>query len=142
MPGVGRREAIPRRAWQHVGDVRRRSVADDDGSVDLDRLAAFLSLVHDPGGTTCAVEQDAANGAAQEELASGCFECFGKCIAQALRAALDIAATATQVAALRHGKQHPPQRVGVIVPVEHVGGERTFHRLVVAECTLQSLGER
>ena len=100
---------------------------------DLDRLAAFLALVHDGGGTACAVEQNAAHRAAQEQFAAGCLECPRKCIAQALRAALDIAAAASEVAALRHREQHPPQRVGVVVPVEHVGGERTLCGLVRAE---------
>ena len=41
--------------------------------------------------------------------------------------------------ARRDAEQNPPQRVGIIVPIGKIGGQRAFDRLVAAERTIEEL---
>jgi hypothetical protein len=72
-------------------------------------------------------------------LAAGLPCRIGESIAEPHRTVADISTAGGQISALCDGEQNPPQRVGIIVPIREIGGQRAFDRLVAAECAIEDL---
>ena len=61
---------------------------------------------------------------------------------KALPAALDEAAAGAEVAALGEREEHPPQRIGIVVVIGEIGGERAFDGFVVPEGAIEHVRHR
>ncbi len=98
--------------------------------------------MHDTGRAAAGVESNVGRLAAQHDLAARLRRRVGQCMAEPPRAAADIASAAGQISALRDREQDPPHRVGIVVPIGEIGGQRTFQRLVATERPIEDLADR
>ena len=142
MPRIAFGQLLRGRCRHQRCKRRRRGVADDPRSFHHLRIAAVAGGVGDGAGAALLVQRDAADNATYQHVAAGDPHGAGQRARKPLRATLHETAAAQQITSLRHRKEDPPQRGGVVVIIGEIGRQRAFDRFVVAENPVELLRQR